>query len=233
MKLSIIIPLYNESKTIVKLIQAIEQQEFIQKQIIVVNDCSLDNSYEIVKKIHFKSEHKLLHHNKNKGKGACIKTAKKFVTGDIVIIQDADLEYDPKDYKNLITPIIEKKFNVVYGSRVLGQQRYKNKNFTSIMRVFFNHFLTILSNIINNQKLSDAHTCYKVCRVSIFNSINLLENDFAFCPEFTSKVARLNEKILELPISYQGRTYEQGKKIKALDGLKAIIALINYGILNK
>ena len=232
MKLSIIIPLYNESKTIVKLIQAIEQQEFIQKQIIVVNDCSLDNSYEIVKKIHFKSEHKLLHHNKNKGKGACIKTAKKFVTGDIVIIQDADLEYDPKDYKNLITPIIENKVNVVYGSRVLGQQRYKNKNFTSVIRVFFNHFLTILSNIINNQKLTDAHTCYKVFKSNIFKDINLNEKGFAFCPEVTTKLSNMKYKITEIPISYNGRTYGEGKKITSFDGIVALYCLIKYKLIN-
>ena len=175
----------------------------------------------------------ILNHKNNLGKGACIKTAKKYVNGDIVIIQDADLEYNPKDYHQLIKPIIDGEVNVVYGSRVLGKKRYQNNNFISLIRIFANHFLTIISNLVNNQNLTDAHTCYKVCTKIVFKKIDLVENGFTFCPEFTSKISRLKEKILEVPISYSGRTYEEGKKIKSIDGVKAIIALLKYGFFLK
>ena len=122
---------------------------------------------------------------------------------------------------------------VVYGSRVLGKKRYNNKNFTSNFRIFGNHFLTILSNFINNQKLTDAHTCYKVFKSEIFQKIKLEENDFSFCPEVTTKLSNLGINILEIPINYQGRTYKEGKKIKAIDGLKAIVALIRYRFFEK
>ena len=169
-----------------------------------------------------------MYHKKNLGKGACIKSAKKFVKGKIVIIQDADLEYDPKDYKKLIKPILKKKTNVVYGSRVLNKQRYTNSNFSSIFRVFANHILTISSNLINGQKLTDAHTCYKVLKKDIFNKIKLEEKGFSFCPELTTKISLLNEKIIEIPIRYKGRSYKEGKKINFKDGFSAIITLFYY-----
>mgnify|MGYP002034287381 FL=1 len=174
---------------------------------------------------------KIISHKKNLGKGAAIKSGKKKVTGDIVIIQDADLEYDPKDYKKLIKPFIEKNAVVVYGSRVLGKKRYELKSFTSISRAFFNHALTILSNLINNQKLTDAHTCYKVFSSELFKKIKLEENGFAFCPEITTKISNLNLDIFEVPISYKGREYNEGKKISYLDGIKAIYALFKYKLL--
>lgn len=230
MKLSIVIPVFNEKNTIVKLLDIIEKQKYVDKQIVLVDDLSIDNSLNLIKEYKFKSEFKILEHQKNKGKGACIKTAKKHLTGDIVLIQDADLEYNPEDYYKLLKPILENKTNVVYGSRVLGRNRYRNKNFTSLVRIFVNHVLTILSNLLNNQSLTDAHTCYKVCTKSVLDKIELIENDFAFCPEFTSKVSKLNEKIYEIPIQYSGRTYAEGKKIRSIDGLKAISALIKYGL---
>lgn len=233
MKLSIIIPLFNEENTIVKLLNVIEKQTKIEKQIIIINDCSNDKSLELLSNYKFLSENLILNHQTNKGKGACIKTAKKYISGDIIVIQDADLEYDPNDYYNLIKPILDKKTNVVYGSRVLGKQRYKNNNFTSLTRIFFNHFLTIISNLINNQNLTDAHTCYKLIRKSVFDQINLIENDFSFCPEVTTKLSRMNEKIIEVPISYIGRTYNEGKKIKYIDGIKAIFTLFNYRFIKK
>ncbi len=173
---------------------------------------------------------KLISSKKNYGKGASIKKAKKYVTGKIIIIQDADLEYNPNDYYKLIKPIKKKKTNVVYGSRVLGKNRYNSKEFISLHRVFFNHLLTILSNLINNQNLTDAHTCYKVFEKNLFMRIKLNENRFAFCPEITTKISNLKENILEIPISYKGRSYKEGKKISFIDGIDAIFALIKYKI---
>lgn len=233
MKLSIIIPIFNEKNTLLKLLNLIEKETDISKQLILVDDQSTDNSLELIKKYNFKSDYKILSHDFNKGKGACIKTAKHFVYGDIVLIQDADLEYSPKDYKKLLQPILSNETNVVYGSRVMGKNRYKNKQFTSILRIFFNHMLTIISNIINKQNLTDAHTCYKVFKKDIFDKINLIENDFSFCPEITSKISRLNEKIVEVPVNYAGRSYKEGKKIKLIDGIKALRTLLKYGILKK
>ncbi len=232
MKLSIIIPLFNEKNTIVKLLNEIEKQNYIKKQIIIVNDCSTDNSLDMINSYKFSSEKLLLSHNANLGKGACIKTAKNYVNGDIVIIQDADLEYDPHDYKKLIKPILTNVSKIVYGSRVLGKKRYFNaKNFISRSRIFFNHFLTQLSNFINNQQLTDAHTCYKVFSKDVFLNLQLKEKGFAFCPEVNSKVAKLNLKIEEVEINYNGRTYLEGKKIGLMDGVYAILALLKYGLL--
>ena len=232
MKLSIIIPLFNEKNTIVQLLDQIEKQNYIKKQIIIVNDCSTDNSLDAIGSYKFLSEKLVLSHNTNLGKGACIKTAKEYVNGDIVIIQDADLEYDPQDYKKLIEPILTDVSKIVYGSRVLGKKRYHNaKNFISRSRIFFNHFLTKLSNFINDQNLTDAHTCYKVFSKDIFLNLQLKEKGFAFCPEVNSKVAKLNLKIEEVEINYNGRTYLEGKKIGLMDGVFAILALLKYGLL--
>lgn len=232
MKLSILIPVFNEKKTILKLLEKVENQVNLKKQIIIVDDCSKDDSYDLISSFKFLSDHKILRHEENYGKGECIKTAKKFITGDIVLIQDADLEYDPCDYHKLIAPILKKQSNVVYGSRVLGKKRYSNNSFISLTRIFFNHMLTIFSNILNKQNLTDAHTCYKVSSAKIFNNISLEEKDFAFCPEFTCKIAKIGEKILEVPIRYNGRSHLDGKKIKTKDGFRAIYALIKYRFFN-
>jgi dolichol-phosphate mannosyltransferase len=235
MLISIIIPVFNEKKTILKLIYKIKKTQLIHdKEIIIVDDNSDDGSRELIKKNFKNSKNfKIFYHKKNSGKGAAIKTAQKAIRGDIVIIQDADLEYNPLDYQKLIYPIIKKKTKVVYGSRVLGKKRYSNKGFTSIVRIFGNHMLTILSNIINNQRLTDAHTCYKVFYGNLFKKIKLKENDFCFCPEVTSKIANLGYKIKEVPIRYNGRKYSEGKKIRSSDAVKAVIALIKYGLLKK
>ena len=228
--LTVIIPVYNERNTIVKIIDQILKTK-IKKQIIVVDDCSTDGSKEKIIKNKRKIS-KIIFHKKNLGKGAAIRTAQKYIKGKLVIIQDADLEYNPKDYKKLIKPIIEKKSLVVYGSRVLGKNRYQTNDFTSLMRVFFNHILTIISNFLNRQKLTDAHTCYKVFDSKLFKKIKLNENGFAFCPEVTTKISKLKIDITEIAISYKGRTYKQGKKISYLDGVLAIFALIKYKFFN-
>ena len=232
MKLSILIPVYNEIRTIEKIIQKVKEQEIKKIQIIVVDDGSTDGTKELLKKSLYKKVDKIIYHKTNKGKGAAIRSAQKKIIGDIVIIQDADLEYDPKDYKKLIEPIILGHASVVYGSRVLKKKRYNSKSFISLYRIFFNHMLTILSNILNNQKLTDAHTCYKVFDAKLFKKIKLNEDDFAFCPEVTSRISRLNVNILEKKISYKGRTSSQGKKIGIIDGFRAIFVLIKLKIFN-
>jgi glycosyltransferase involved in cell wall biosynthesis len=191
-----------------------------------VNDASYDGSTNILNKNKNKIS-KLIHHKKNLGKGAAIKSAQKFVKGNVVIIQDADLEYDPKDYYKLLY-FINNGYKVVYGSRVLGRNRYLLKNFSSIIRIFFNHILTILSNLLNNQKLTDAHTCYKMFTSDIFLKIKLEENDFSFCPEITTKIGLKKINIKEVRITYNGRNYNEGKKIRLIDGIKAIITLFKY-----
>lgn len=224
--LTVIIPVYNESKTITKILDKVIKTK-ISKQIIVVDDCSTDNSQKKI--LNFKSKiYKIIIHKKNLGKGAAIQSAQKFIKGKYTIIQDADLEYNPNDYFKILKRINHKSIIAVYGSRVLGKKRYKLKNFTSLSRIFFNHILTLLSNIINNQTLTDAHTCYKLFESKIFKRIKLNENGFAFCPEITTKISNLNVKIFEVPISYKGRSYDEGKKISYKDGIEAVYALFKY-----
>ena len=232
-KVSIIIPCFNEKKTLISLIDKVQQSlnfhGYNFYEILIVDDFSTDGSKELIEKNFLsKKNFKTFFHNENMGKGAAIKTAKKFISGDIIIIQDADLEYDPNDYGKLIEPILNGNFKVVYGSRVLNQIRYKSSGFSSKIRIFGNHVLTVISNFLNNQKLTDAHTCYKVFHKEVFDLIKLEENDFSFCPEVTSKIANLGFEIYEVPINYNGRNYEQGKKIKTIDAFRALKTLIKY-----
>ena len=228
LKLSIIIPCFNEINNLKKILSLILKQKDIDKEIILVDDFSSDGSRQLIKESLYKKVNKVIYHNSNLGKGACIKSALKKVTGEIILIQDADLEYSPSDYKKLISPIIKKKSLVVYGSRVLYKNRYRTKGFTSLFRILANHILTIVSNTINNQTLTDAHTCYKVFHKSILSSLKLKENDFSFCPELTTKISKLNLKIIEVQIKYNGRSYEEGKKINFYDAIKALFVLFKY-----
>jgi len=227
MLITIIVPVYNEKKTIEKVICDINKKVKINKQIIVIDDGSTDGTKEIIEKKLLLQITKTIYHDKNLGKGAAIKSSIPFINGEIIAIQDADLEYDPSDLNKLIEKIISGETNVAYGSRVLNKLRY-NKNFISNFRVFGNHMLTLLSNIINNQKLTDAHTCYKVFNSNIFKKLELKENGFAFCAEVNTKLAKLNEKIIELPINYKGRSEIEGKKIKLRDAFGALYAIIKY-----
>ena len=226
MILSIIIPAFNERNTILTLLDKIDTID-IEKEVIIVDDCSNDGTKEILLNLS-NSKYKIYFHKKNIGKGGAIKTAKKYISGQIVIIQDADLEYDPRDYYKIIRPIENKSFQVVYGSRVMGKNRYSLKNFSSVYRIFFNHLLTIISNLLNSQKLTDAHTCYKAFDSEVFNSIELEEDGFSFCPEITTKIGLKNIKIKEVPIEYFGRSYKEGKKIKIIDGVKALLTILRY-----
>ena len=227
MQLTIIIPIYNEIKTIKLLLKKVLKLK-IKKQIIIVDDLSTDGSREFIisKKNLF---HKLILHKRNMGKGSAIISSKRYIRGKYVIIQDADLEYDPNDYHKLLKEIKSKNLKVVYGSRVLKKNMYANiQNFSHVVRIWGNIFLTKISNFINNQNLTDAHTCYKLIESKIFKSIILKEKDFSFCPEITTKISLLGLKIKEVPIKYKGRTYKAGKKIGTIDGLRAIRTLIKY-----
>ena len=225
---SIIIPVFNEINTIEPLLIKV-LKNIIDKQIIVVDDHSSDGTRELLINQFKNKIDKIIFHQKNLGKGAAIKSAQKYIIGKYTIIQDADLEYDPSDYLLLINEAKKNKFQAVYGSRVLNKNMNTNiKNFSHQIRVWGNIFLTFLSNKINNQKLTDAHTCYKLYDSALFKSIHLKENDFSFCPEITTKLSNRNITIKEVPINYKGRTYDDGKKIKSSDGLKAIFVLLKY-----
>ncbi len=229
--LTVIVPVYNERKFLRIILNKLIKVKIKKLQIIVVDDGSSDGSTEILKKKFLKNKKisKIIFHKKNSGKGSAIKSAKKFIEGKYVVIQDADLEYDPKDLIRIYNYIKKYKFKVVYGSRVLNKNKYQNtKNFTHLIRIWGNVFLTFISNIINNQNLTDAHTCYKMFETKIFKKLNLKEKGFAFCPEVTTKLSKKNYKIIEIPISYKGRTYDKGKKITSIDGLLALICLIKY-----
>ena len=228
MKITVIIPVFNELKTVRAIIDKILNLKDLDIQIILVDDFSTDGTRELIENELSKKVDKVVFHSSNKGKGSAIISAKKFIKGNIVIIQDGDLEYDPKDYYQLIKPILDNSYKIVYGSRVLGKGRYRTNKFTSLFRIFCNHILTIISNFINSQNLTDAHTCYKVFKSEVFNNIILEENGFNFCPEITTKVSNLGIKIFEVPISYNGRTHKEGKKIKFIDGFEAILTIIKY-----
>jgi len=226
-KLTFIIPVYNEIKTIEKLIKKILKLN-IKKQIIIIDDGSNDGTEQILRKYKNLLD-KLIIHKKNLGKGAAIKSGQKHVKGKYVAIQDADLEYDPNDLKKIINEMDKKNLKVMYGSRVLNKNTFQNtQNFTHILRIWGNIFLTIISNFFNSQKLTDAHTCYKVFNSRIFKKIKLKEKGFSFCPEITTKISLMNIDIEEFPINYNGRTYNQGKKITAFDGLDALYVLLKY-----
>ncbi len=229
--LTIIVPVYNEKKFIKLILKKLINLKKIKKQIIVVDDGSTDGTREILKNDFLKNKKisKILFHKKNKGKGAAIKSAQKFIKGIYVVIQDADLEYNPTDLIKLYKFIDKSKTKVIYGSRVLGKNKFQNtQNFTHFIRIWANYILTLISNFVNNQKLTDAHTCYKMFNSKLFKKIKLFEKGFAFCPEVTTKISLYNIKINEIPISYNGRTYDDGKKISSLDGLVAIYCLLKY-----
>lgn len=233
MLISIIIPVYNEEKFIKDLLLKVNSIKNINKEIIVINDKSNDNTSFILENDCKLLYSTLINNKKNKGKGYSCRTGIKSATGDIIIIQDADLEYNPENYLRLIDPIINDGEKVVYGSRVLpGGNRTRPKTFDFVIRYFANWFLTFFSNCLNKQNLSDCHTCYKVFSSDILKKIELQENGFCFCPEVTAKVSKLGIKIKEVPIDYFGRTHAEGKKINYFDGLKALYSIIRYNLFN-
>tara|TARA_Y100001968_G_scaffold168716_1_gene154543 strand:- start:245 stop:934 length:690 start_codon:yes stop_codon:yes gene_type:complete len=225
-KLSIVIPCYNEKETITEIIQAVRESPIDSKEIIIVDDGSTDGTREILKGLH-SSDLNIIYHNKNQGKGASLRTGFKVATGDICIVQDADLEYDPQEFPLVIKPILDNKADVVFGSRFHNGSAHRVVYFWHSVG---NGFLTLLSNIITDLNLTDMETCYKAFRREVIQSIDIKENRFGFEPEITAKLARKNLRIYEVGITYYGRTYSEGKKIGWKDGVRAIYCILKYGL---
>ncbi len=236
-KLSIVIPAFNESKTIHLILDKVKNATLInniQKEIIIVNDCSIDDTGEcIIKYMENNSNQKIKYfeHKRNRGKGAALRTGIQSATGEYLIIQDADLEYDPNEYNLLLKPIIDGYADVVYGSRFMGGKPHRILFF---WHTIGNKLLTFLSNIFTNLNLTDMETCYKMFRTEIIQGIKLRENRFGFEPEVTLRISKLKDiRIYEIGISYYGRTYQEGKKINWKDGFRAIYCIIKYGLFSK
>ncbi len=232
--LSIIIPMYNEANTIAHTLEKINMvvlQNDILKQVVVVNDCSSDGSVAAVENYKISNpflEIKLYNHNVNKGKGAALHTGIKEAKGDYIVVQDADLEYNPEEFKILLQPLEDEVADVVYGSRFMGGRPHRILFF---WHTIGNKFLTQFSNVFANLNLSDMETCYKMFRAEIIKSLYLKEKRFGFEPEVTQKIARIKGiRIYEVGISYYGRTYEEGKKISWKDGFRALYCIIKYGL---
>ena len=227
MKLSIIIPVYNEEKTLNQLVERVEIVNLgnIKKELIVVNDCSKDNSQNIIKKLMKKYKNiRLINHEFNQGKGAAIRTGLNYADGGILIIQDGDLEYNPEEYKKLIKPILEGRTKVVYGSRLLG----KIKGFNIPIHHIGNIGLSLITTLLYFRKITDMETCYKMMTKDVIKNIKLRAKRFDFEPEITAKIIKRGYKIIEIPITYNSRSFQEGKKITWRDGLKAIYYLIKY-----
>jgi len=230
MKLSVVIPCYNERSTIEAVVEAVRSAPVKEVEIIVVDDGSTDGTRELLKGKPLGWVDKIVLQDRNRGKGAALRTGFQNATGELVIVQDADLEYDPREYPILIAPILEDRADVVFGSRFLSGRPHRVVYFWHMVG---NRFLTLLSNMFTNLNLSDMETCYKVFRRKLLHGITIEENRFGFEPEIIAKVARTDARIYEVGISYYGRTYAQGKKIGWKDGFAAIYAILKYNVFRR
>jgi glycosyltransferase involved in cell wall biosynthesis len=227
MKVSIVIPCYNEKATIASIIEAVQLTPIEEKEIIVVDDASTDGTTELLRDTLARQVDRVVFHSRNQGKGAALRTGFKVASGDVVIVQDADMEYDPQEIPLLLEPIIQNKADVVFGSRFMSGRPHRVHYFWHMVG---NRFLTLLSNMLTNINLTDMETCYKMFRKEILDGIQIEEERFGFEPEITAKIARSKCRIYEVGISYHGRTYEQGKKIGWKDGVRALWVICKYNL---
>ena len=227
-EISVVIPCYNEASTIEAILDAVRASEIRDKEILVVDDASTDGTREKLRSFEGEAGLRVIFHERNQGKGAALRTGFRAATGDVVIVQDADLEYDPKEYPKLLAPIRAGKADVVYGSRFAGGESHRVLYFWHYAA---NKLLTLSSNMFTNLNLTDMETCYKAFRRDVIQKIDLREERFGFEPEVTAKVARMGCRIYEVGISYSGRTYAEGKKIGWRDGLRALWCIVRYNLL--
>jgi glycosyltransferase involved in cell wall biosynthesis len=228
LRLSVVIPCYNEISTLERLLDAVRAATPADKEIILVDDCSTDGTRDLIRDKLAAQVAQVIYHERNQGKGAALRSGFAAATGDVVLVQDADLEYDPDEYPRLLQPFEEKDADVVYGSRFIGGESHRVLYYWHALG---NKLLTMLSNMFTNLNLTDMEVCYKAFRRSVLRQITIEEDRFGFEPEITAKVARLRCRIYEVGVSYAGRTYEEGKKIGWRDGVRALWCILKYNVL--